>query len=124
MSPVDWLLSDDTGVSSKTIFRVMVGASIPEAPWHNDIPYDPADLGRCYRLLQLFPEWRGRLSEVSAKFPDWVPFVNEWDSLTALYEEELAENTGKAPRLYERMYQIRMDLREAKRKARGEEPAQ
>lgn len=111
MTPTDWLLSGDTGISSETIFRVMVGSTAPVAWGKADIPYDPSDFGRCYRLLQLFPEWRNRLPEVANRFPDWEPFVKEWDSLTALYEEELAEGTGKAPRLYEKMLEIRNGLR-------------
>lgn len=69
-----------------------------------DIPYDPGDFGRCYRLLQHFPEWHTRLPEVAAKYPVWGPMVKAWDELTALYEEE--KQSGKAPKLYKRMKEL------------------
>lgn len=69
-----------------------------------DIPYDPEDFGRCHRLLFAFPEWRARLPEVAARYPEWVPFVAAWDELAALYVEG---EGGQAPKLYRRMREIR-----------------
>lgn len=84
-----WIVSDDTGISSNTIWAVMMGAVKNDAPWHQfDLPYDSDDFGRCYRLLNLIPEWRARLGEVSARFPIWGPMVAAWDELTALYEAD------------------------------------
>ncbi len=102
MTPMDWMMSGDTGTSSKTICAVMTGSKL-SGPFGADVPHDPSDFGRCYRLLALFPEWRNRLDEVAFHFPAWTALVREWDNLTAMYEEELAEKTGKAPRLYKRM---------------------
>lgn len=98
-----WLQGTDTGVSSKTIWSVMTGHPVESY----SIPYDPADFGRCYRLLQVMPEWRTRLHLVADKYPRWRPFVDHWDELTALYEEELKSPTGMAPRTYELMKQLR-----------------
>lgn len=98
MTPIDWLLNGETGVSSKTICAVMTGSVARD----NDVPHDPSDFGRCYKLLALFPEWRERLGEVAAKFPMWGPMVEAWDELAALYEEETKAG-HKAPKLYERM---------------------
>lgn len=103
ITPIDWLLSDDTGISSKTILAVMTGSNVSR---YSRPPADPSDFGRCYRLLQLFPDWRARLNEVADKFPSWAGLVKEWDELTAMYEEEIAGNTGKAPRLYKRMREL------------------
>lgn len=82
MTPIEWLLSDDTGISSETICAVMTGSTIPRA----DVPYDSGDFGRCYRLLKLFPEWVERMPEVGQKFPEWGPMVAEWQKLTSMYE--------------------------------------
>ena len=84
-TPEDWIVSGDTGLSSKTIWRVMVGVTVTPA-WHEvSVPHDWSDFGRCYRLLILFP-WRIRLGEVAAQFPEWAPIVRQWDELTRLYE--------------------------------------
>lgn len=101
-SPLAWLLSGDTGISSTTIWSVMMG----EKPsggggFGPSVPWDPSDFGRCYRLLKRFPAWRKRLGEVADALPDWAPLVREWDELERLYEQELP--TGSAPTLYARM---------------------
>ncbi len=78
-----WVVGGDTGTSSQTIWSVMVGVK-HDRPW---TPLDSDDFGRCYRLLELVPEWRKRLPEVAALHPDWKPLVREWDRLTSLYEK-------------------------------------
>lgn len=97
-----WLAGGDTGTSSKTIWSVMTGQDVDR----HGIPHDPADFGRCHRLLELFPKWRERLPTVAAIFPEWAPLVEHWDELTALYVEELAEGTGYARRTYDRMKEL------------------
>ena len=104
--PIAWLANGDTGISSKTIWGVMMGRDAGGYEYRgNNIPYDPADFGRCYRLLKVMPSWGARLPEVAMRFPEWKPLVGAWDELTALYEEELP--TGKCPRLYQRMQELR-----------------
>lgn len=98
-----WLAGSDTGSSSITIWAVMTGHRRPRDHVPSE-PHDAADFGRCHRLLKLFPAWRERLPEVSALYPEWVPLVDAWDELTALYLEELP--SGRAPRLYARMVEL------------------
>lgn len=105
---LSWIVGDDTGISSRTIWSVMMGVE------YNGIsgprpPADPSDFGRCYRLLKLIPEWRGRLREVAERYPIWGPMVEAWDELERMYEAALA--TGKnvsdeSRRMYERMKQL------------------
>lgn len=92
---VDWLLGNDTGLSSLTILSVMCAR--PQALHYPRTPSDNSDFGRCYRLLQRFPDWKPRMSEVSARYPAWGPLVREWDELTSLYEE------GKTAQLYAKL---------------------
>ena len=84
MTPLEWALSDDTGISSKTILSVMEGMPAPK--YGCDVPHDSGDFGRCHRLLKAFPHYRARLHEVAEKYPAWVALVREWDRLAALYE--------------------------------------
>jgi len=102
MTPNEWIVGDDTGISSKTIWAVMMN-SVPENPnpYRFDVPKDPSDFGRCYRLLIWFPEWRERLGEVAEKFPAWGPLVRKWDRMTELYLRDL--KTGKSSELYDLM---------------------
>jgi hypothetical protein len=91
MTPQEWLLSGDTGVSSLTIFHVMTGTIT--TPTRSslrgiDAPRDSDDFGRCYRLLKAFPEWRERLPEIAAMVPKWTPLVERWDELESMFETD------------------------------------
>jgi len=108
--PMEWVISGDSGISSRTIWAVMQGVSLEVM--RPDIPYDPPDFGRCYRLLQIMPEWKGRLDEVAEKYPAWRPFVEHWEELEQMYEACLDERgryqIGDASKaLYDRMKELR-----------------
>jgi hypothetical protein len=92
-----WIVGHDTGTSSKTIWSVFQKVT----PDYASPPSDPSDFGRCYRLLQLIPEWRPMLTHVSQEYKEWIALVEHWDELTALYEQELPG--GTCPKLYARM---------------------
>lgn len=93
-----WIDNGDTGISSETIWSVCSGLPLPRigAP-----PCDPADFGRCHRLLQVMPAWRPRLTAVADRFPAWVALVEVWDELTALYERDAP--SGRCDALYARL---------------------
>jgi hypothetical protein len=100
VSAAEWLLSGDTGLSSEAIMAWMLGAR--EGRFRH--PHDPADLGRCLRLLDRIPEWRARLGEMAAASPQWSALVGVWAELEGLYREE--EPTGNAPRCFRRMREV------------------
>jgi hypothetical protein len=106
-TPEEWIHGPDTGLSSKTIWSVMMGNSAVLGMWGATEPADPDDFGRCYRLLQKFPEWRARMPEVAAKYPRWAKLVAAWDELTRLFEEESKRTDKQAPKLYARMQSLR-----------------
>ena len=95
----EWARSWDVGISSATIWSVLTGRPSPLGTY--DVPRDPGDIGRCFRLLDKLPAWRERLDAVAHRFPKWRPLVDHWDELRALYDEEVA--SGTAPKLYDRM---------------------
>jgi len=100
---IQWFRSGDTGTSSETIFDTMTGVPVKR----HGIPWDPSDFGRCYRLLTAFPEWKERMGEVSARFPEWKPFVDNWAKMEELYERDLP--TDKSADLYNLMITLRGD---------------
>lgn len=99
----DWL-AFDSGISSEVILEVMTGR-LRSGGWRPSTPRDPADFGRCYRLLQIFPEWVERLPEVAQAHPHWGPLVERWDECTRLWEEE--HPSGSCPKLYELIQKLR-----------------
>ena len=103
MKPETWIVNGEVGTSSKTIWAVMLDAvmeSRKESRVYN-VPHDPDDFSRCYKLLLLFPEWQKRLSEVAKVFPRWVGFVREWDKLT-----EMFETSGYSKEMYDFMQNL------------------
>lgn len=81
-----WLLGTDTGVSSITMFSEMIDkpdlrlealSRIRDA----DIPHDSSDFGRCYRLLQKFPEFGKRWAALVEKHPAWRLYADNWSTL-------------------------------------------
>lgn len=107
-----WLASDDTGLSSRFMARQLapvadVGTVPDERPWFDEdehYPRDPADFGRCVRLLDAVPELRPYIDVMAGYSKQWAAIVGAWDELEALYREEYP--SGKAPRLYARMEQL------------------
>lgn len=75
----------------------------------SNYPRDPADLGRCLRLLKLIPSWRKRLPEMSRKHPCWRALVKHWDELEKMMADECGIDWSKgqaAPLTYKRMKEI------------------
>ena len=71
---IEWLLSEDTGLSSEHLVGHMSGIPVREYA-----PCDEWDRGRCVRLLKLFPEWIERLDEMK-KYREWteqIPLIRE-----------------------------------------------
>ncbi len=99
-----WIVGDDTGISSETIWCVMMGVPEARPSSRADPPSDPSDFGRCYRLLSAIPEWRERLHEVPAFFSEWSIFVDRWGDMEALWLEEF--RSGKCPKLYALMQRL------------------
>jgi len=88
----EWLHGWDTGMSSKAIFHYMTLGVTGGA-----VPADPADLGRCLRLLEAFPEWKARMPEMAKCSERWAGLLPHWDGIVASFIEEAG---GKIPPLH------------------------
>lgn len=69
---------------------------------------DSSDLGRCLRLLELFPEWKPRVGEMARYSAQWAALVERWDELAEMMADEVgigwSKGKGKrAPRTYAAM---------------------
>ena len=101
-----WLGGPDTGQSSKAIVSWMERDVTLAATMGNRLEYprDPADLGRCIRLMDIEPSYRARIREMADASPQWAALVFHWNELEALYREELP--SGKAPKCYDLMQSL------------------
>lgn len=83
---LEWVIGNDTGLSSKTIWAAIMGVEIPTA----SIPYDHYDFERCWSLLNLCDEETKEraLHKVAEQYVVWKPFVKHWSELehTLVYE--------------------------------------
>lgn len=106
---MEWMTSDDTGISSKNIACHMVGISQYDPGF---APLDPSDLGRCLRLLELFPEWKPRIGEMAQHGKEWEALIPHWDELSKMMEEEVGIDWSKgkfAPKTYEAMHRYQAE---------------
>lgn len=97
---VAWVSGNDRGMSSQAIWDHMATGEC-----NGDYPYDPADLGRCLRLLEAVPEWKPRIVEMRRYNNMWALYTIYWDELTQLMAEEAG--AGYAPKTYDRMQELR-----------------
>ena len=109
-----WLAGGDSGASSKAICHHMLGMKSD-----GSFPWDPSDLGRCLRLLELFPEWKPRIREMARYSPQWAALVARWDELAEMMADEVGIDWSKgkrAPRTYDAMKDA---IDQARRKENG-----
>lgn len=94
-----WRRGTGTGLSSIALLNALEGRG---SALHH--PHDPADFGRCHRMLAA-TGLRDRLPEVRDILPrPWPALIDAWGQLEALYEEELP--SGRAPKLCARMLEL------------------
>lgn len=94
-----WLRSDDTGLSSRFMARILASGPSAELAF----PWDPSDFGRCYRFLRAVPDHLPLdLMETQGKV--WAAMVKVWPKMEKLWEKE--SPTGKCPKLWDLMQKI------------------
>ncbi|MEY2151142.1 hypothetical protein AB7849_09505 [Rhodanobacter sp. 115] len=104
---VKWLANGQRGTSSETIFTHLTG--IVATSGYESHPHDPADLGRCRRLLEQVPELRHAFSRMRDVSPIWSRLVDEWGLLSEMMDLEAPDwrkGRGTCPKTYNRMKQI------------------
>ena len=93
-TPIQWLLSGDTGTSSMTLLAGLMRTEYA----HPSVPLDVDDFGRCYRMatqVEVHPSLLANdiIRNVVTAYPIWVPYVARWDDLCRLYAIYAANQT-------------------------------
>ena len=103
---LDWFAHGECGVSSEAMACAVAGMA-PKKRWaaFGNHPCDPDDFKRCIKFLDAVPEARQHLGEVAKISTTWAGLIAHWDELEALFRAEYP--TGKAPKLYERMKELK-----------------
>ena len=100
-----WVAGDDTGSSSKALLNAALGIK-----YRKDYPYDPADLGRCLRLIRLMPFVKERgLPALADRDPVWRLYASHWEELHRMMADEVGidwEKGNRAPQTYDLMQRL------------------
>lgn len=102
---LEWVFGRDTGTSSQNLAAEYLGV---QARGHFGLsgPHDPADLGRCLRLIALVPEIRACVDSLALKSTHWAKAAAVWDEISASMEDEVGIDWSKAqraPKTYQMM---------------------
>lgn len=78
-----WLKYGERGASSETMFQVISGKKIRQSA--DNHPNDPDDFSRCFKLLDMIPEWKSELYKMKDVSVVWSNLVDNWSKLTEMY---------------------------------------
>ena len=94
---IEWIATCNTGVSSKTMWCALMGV---KRKINLSAPRDNGDFRRCYDMVEYGHVTLDELQIVKKQYPWFAPFVDNWEELSILFEEELDK------RLYIRIRQL------------------
>lgn len=94
---IEWIATCNTGVSSKTMWCALMGV---KRKINLITPRDNGDFRRCYDMVEYGHVTLDDLKIVKKQYPWFATFVDNWEELSILFEEELDK------RLYIRIRQL------------------
>jgi hypothetical protein len=106
MTLSEWIVNGRVGISSQTMWAVLQGIE-----YIGDKPYDPDDFSRCYKFVKLCNITEQDLQKISKTIPYWKPYIDNWQKLTEMYEQNDRENwvNSKKIGMYEFMQELRTE---------------
>ena len=102
----EWLASDDAGISSTAIVHAALGVKGGRTDFE---PLDPADFGRCLRMLRLMPWAERGLPILAAESKAWLHIYMNWYVVEQSMLAEVGidwEKAKTAPKTYALMRRI------------------
>lgn len=103
---IEWFNGDDTGISSCTLLCIHLRV---KHRYGLDAPYDVADFGRCFRVVEKFPEIRDSFPKVARRVKAFRGILKHWDQLCDLYRTGVRRKAERMPELYARIKELRGD---------------
>lgn len=108
MKLIEWPIKGRTGISSETMWAAITGAATEGrkgsySPSY-DVPRDPSDFKRCLDFVNDCEITKDQLNKVKEVFKWWSPFIDNWEKLVELYEEE--SPSGTCPKLFDYMQEL------------------
>lgn len=90
-----WIANGEIGASSKTMWNCLMNNEV----FPINYPYDPSDFSRCYKLLEIVPEWNNDLYKLKGLSKEWNNLIDNWNKLTEMYEENEKTNWKEHKRI-------------------------
>ena len=84
----EWIISGDTGLSSKTMWAALKFIDVDPLNNRFSYPSDGGDFGRCYRLVKECNIPKEGLDRVKEVFKWFAPIIDNWEELCSLYEKK------------------------------------
>lgn len=118
MTQNEWIISWETGVSSKTMWAAINGVAKRDGAHTKgthtkggkyDVPYDPSDLKRCVDYLLKTGLSDSDLIKVKEVFPWYAPFIDNWGKLMTTYYLEL--HKGVMPETYDYIQKLEKEAK-------------
>tara|TARA_B100002019_G_C20940242_1_gene436463 strand:- start:41 stop:523 length:483 start_codon:yes stop_codon:yes gene_type:complete len=81
-----WLKSDEVGLSSKYLAKVLSQRNDFNAEYA--VPYDPSDFQRCRKMLDAAPELKERLYLISDVSEVWKGLFEDWNKICDSIDNE------------------------------------
>lgn len=79
-----WLMTGETGISSKTMLGVALGIKMNRL----DAPCDPSDFRRCHLLVKKIPEIKNFFPEIAKKVPQFKGILENWNELEKVLKKD------------------------------------
>lgn len=90
---IEWLGSGDTGMSSEALaFEFLGNRNYTDS---YSTPLDPADLGRCLRLIAKVPAVRACVDTLAQRHESWAKMAPAWDVLATTMANEVGIDWSK-----------------------------
>lgn len=84
---LEWIVSNDTGISSKTMWYALMCDKHNRDNKSLGVPHDASDFIRCSHFAQRCELSESDLQRVAKVFPFWKPYIEDWSTLTHLLME-------------------------------------
>ena len=97
INTLKWLLSGDSGISSRALCSCYFGLSITEKSCGN-YPHDKSDFDRCVRFLKTLnkDEKNKALGKVAKLSPEWKALSETWEYLESLTDSDILYSKMKS----------------------------
>ena len=110
---LSWLAGSDTGVSSESLAFHFLKID-NTSPFGICAPLDPADLGRCLRLIDKVPAVRACVDDLALINDSWAALAPVWDEISESMKDEVGIDWSKGKKATKTYYLMSKHQRQGK----------